>query len=195
MMMNKPPAPPTQLLRCCSPPILVRDSSSGSSSSGSANSFTVEEPQLQPHAAAADPKQQHVRFASTSCSYPAAADDDDDVRNSWYSEDDYSAFQKDCRITVTAFVQAQARRQQGETAYHLDGAAFTARGLEDVLSKAQSERRDYRKRLHLHHVLKQQYLQRCDGFWQPEWLQSVSERYSAESCACAAQRGGRRLPY
>ena len=168
---------PTQLR--CSPPILVRDSSNGSSS-------TVEEPQLQ------HPKKQ-VRFASTTCSYHPSTPDDAD--NSWYSEDDYSAFQKDCRITVAAFCQAQARKQQGETRYHLDGTSFTARGLEDVLSKAQSEIRDYRKRLHVHHVLKQQYLQRCDGLWSPEWLQSVSERYSAESCACAVQRGRRLMPY
>jgi len=123
--------------------------------------------------------------------FPSA---EEDVQRSWYSDGDYETFQSDCRITVTAFVMARTRKEKGEKRYHLDGSKFTARGLEDLLTKESSELRDYRKRLHAHHVLKQQYLQRCEGLVSPDWIKSVSEKYSADSCESARLRGTRRTP-
>jgi hypothetical protein len=139
---------------------------------------------------------QRVRFTSSSNilvtnRFPCASED---AQNSWYNESDYDAFQSDCLTTVTAFVMARARKLQGDQKYHLDGSKFTARGLEDVLTKERSESRDYRKRLHAHHVLKQQYLQRCEGLDSPDWIKSISEKYSAVSCGSAFQRGNRRTP-
>ena len=137
-----------------------------------------------------------VRFLSSSNSkvtnhVPCTSED---AQNSWYNEIDYDAFQSDCRTTVTAFVLARVRKLQGDQKYHLDGSKFTARGLEDVLTKERAVSRDYRKRLHAHHVLKQQYLQRCEGLDSPDWIKSISEKYSAASCGSAFQRGNRRTP-
>lgn len=123
--------------------------------------------------------------------FPSTAED---VKMSWYTDTDYETFQSDCRTTVTAFVMARERKEKGEKRYHLDGSKFTARGLEDMLTKESSELRGYRKRLHAHHVLKQQYLQRCEGLDSPDWIKSVSEKYSAASCESARQRGNRRTP-
>ena len=136
----------------------------------------------------------HVRFAATAPATALHPSTEEDALNSWYSDAEYEAFQNDCRRTVAAFTLAKARKDLGEPKHCLDGSRFTARGLEDVLTQANTEQRDYRKRLHAHHVLKQQYLQRCEGVTCPEWLQAVSARYSKASLDCALERG-RRMNY
>jgi len=157
-------------------------------------------------------EKKRVRFATsplsvttTAVHYYPTCWSEQDLLNSWFSDVDYESFQSDCRTTVTAFTLARARKEQGEKRYCLDGSKFTARGLEDVLTLASSELRDYRKRLHAHHVLKQQFLQRMASSNEPattspssspDWqLRSVSEQYSAASCQSAAQRGSRGTPY
>lgn len=135
--------------------------------------------------------EKRVRFASSLCSTLDYEVNPKDTQLSWYCEDDYMNFQKDCCRTIQAFSMAKTRKEQGEKQYHLDGLVFTARGLEDILTRANAEARGYRKQLHAHHVLKQQFLQRQEGLYNPQWLRSISEHYSSELYQTALERGQR----
>lgn len=112
-----------------------------------------------------------VRFAPTLVQVQELHRSDTDLRQSWYTANEYAQFERDRRRTVSAWYY-----MGGDCCYsNLDPCRFTVLGLERHLDRNMAMNRRRVTKEHCHTVLQQQHYVSC-----VEQLRAVSEYFSTQ---------------
>jgi hypothetical protein len=95
----------------------------------------------------------------------------EEIESSWYGNEEYSSFKEEMRNTIMAFKEFVKAKKQGveniAARYNLDHHQLTVRGLEQYLASREGIKdRRFKTKQHIHVVLLEQHLQRCEGLKQ-----------------------------
>ena len=123
-----------------------------------------------------------VCFAPMATMITTSAPTKEDSLNSWYTAQDYRAFELENRQTVEAIYQAG-----GTDA--LNPEEISAVGLEQMLcGRKRIFARRLRNKQHAVMVLEMYDVQRCNGVFDPEMVRRLSERFTDDQAVFRAAR-------